>query len=126
LSNGYTWIGPFVIVEEVSSGIYLIQDLRTRQTKQAAATRLKRAFIADEDPVAVAAEDRREYPVEAILDHEVKGNGKQLAQWTFLVRWRHCEPHDDMWLPYKEVKDLEALDRYLLANPSVRLPLKRG
>ena len=120
------WIGPFVIVEEVSAGIYLIQDLRTRQTKQAAAVRLKRAFIVDQDPVAVAAEDKREFPVEAILDHEVKGNGKQLSQWSFLVRWRHCEPHDDMWLPYREVKDLEALDNYLDSNPSVRLPLKRG
>ncbi len=35
------------------------------------------------------------------------------------MRWEGYSPSDDTWLPYREVKDLEALDRYELLYPQV-------
>ena len=83
----------------------------------------EKVFLNDStDPVEVAAADKDEFPVEAIIDHYCAGS--KLASCTFQVRWKNYGPADDSWLPYSEVKKLEALDKYLEAHPNVRLPSK--
>jgi len=115
------WTGPQIVVEKVSDGVYKCQNLRTSKIISIAAERLKRAFIKeDQDPVAVAAEDNEEYPVEAIIDHDE--TGKTRSSWSFLVRWKHHGPEYDQWLSFTEVRDLEALDMYLAAHPHIKLP----
>lgn len=117
------WKGPFIIVEKQSDSLYLCQDLTTKKTMQIPADRMKRFFLNDStDPVEVAAADKDEFPVEAIIDHYCAGS--KLASCTFQVRWKNYGPADDSWLPYSEVKKLEALDKYLEAHPNVRLPSK--
>ena len=55
-----------------------------------------------------------EYTVDHIVDQQHHGHGFQ-----FLVRWAGYSPEADLWLPGKEVEDLEALDRFLAENPDL-------
>ena len=117
------WVGPFIVVEKVSDALYKCQNLRDKKVETYAAARLKRCWLAvDDDPVVHAGMDKHEYPVEAIVDHYSSGPTK--ASFWFQVRWKNYGPADDHWMPYKEIKDLEALARYLEAHPDVHLPRK--
>jgi hypothetical protein len=61
---GMQWIGPQVIVERESSGIFKGQDSLTKRISTISADRIKRAFLtSDVDPAVVAAQDQAEYPV---------------------------------------------------------------
>ncbi|GBE87359.1 Transposon Ty3-G Gag-Pol polyprotein [Sparassis crispa] len=53
-----------------------------------------------------------EWEVESIVNHRPRGRGFQ-----YLVRFRGYGPEHDVWLPGREVKDLAALDSYLLHSP---------
>ena len=113
------WRGPLVVVHAVGTNRVLCQDLTTLKNVELHVERLKR-YCTDrtEDPVAVAAADKEEFEVEAIVDHRT---AKNKSGWQFRVRWRGYEPEEDSWLPYKQVKELAALDAYLEAHPELRL-----
>ena len=72
-----------------------------------------------DDLAMVAAVDTDEYVVEAIIDH--RGNPNRRSTLEFLVRWLGYEPEEDTWLPWKNVKELAALDVYAAAHPELRL-----
>ncbi|PIL28861.1 hypothetical protein GSI_08907 [Ganoderma sinense ZZ0214-1] len=61
----------------------------------------------------VTADGQEEWLVESILDRRRRGRGFQ-----YLVRWAGYGPEADLWLPGKEVEDLEALDRFEAENPN--------
>jgi hypothetical protein len=69
------------------------------------------------DPVEVAQVDNDEYRVQEIVDHV----GKKKKDLQFRVRWCGYGPEDDSWLPYSEVRDLQAMDVYLKSHPGLRL-----
>jgi hypothetical protein len=58
-----------------------------------------------------AAADKDEYVVESIVDN--RGSFKSEHRMQFRVHWQGYEASEDTWLPWKEVKDLAALDQYL-------------
>jgi hypothetical protein len=66
--------------------------------------------MTEEEARELAAADMDEFFVEEIISH--RGNGNNPKRWEYQVRWRGYEPEDDTWLPWRSVKDLEALDRY--------------
>jgi hypothetical protein len=68
--------------------------------------------------VEIAAGDHDEYVVEAIVDHKA---ARRKSDMEFKVRWRGYDPSYDLWLPYAEVRDLEALDAYLSDHPELLL-----
>ena len=56
--------------------------------------------------------------IEEILEHSppgpfLKGKRKEL---DFKVRWAGHSEEEDMWIPYMEVRDCEALEEYLVRN----------
>ena len=113
------WKGPFVVVEVQGSTVQC-QDLCTLRFIRFHRSRLKRYDTErTPDPAAVAAVDNDEYVVEAIVDH--RGDPRRRARMEFRVRWLGYEPDEDTWLPFREVQDLEALDRYAQDHPELRL-----
>lgn len=98
----------------------MCQDLSTLKRVRFHVSRLRK-FNADmtEDPAKLAALDNNEFVVEAIVGH--RGDRRRRAGMEFRVRWLGYEPDDDTWLPYREVRELAALDRYAVDHPELRL-----
>ena len=66
------------------------------------------------DPIEVAMKGAQAHLVEQVL--EVHGNPKHLKQLRFKVRWEGGEI-DPEWIPYKVIRDSEALHQFLLTHP---------
>ncbi|KAG9394802.1 Chromo (CHRromatin Organization MOdifier) domain [Carpediemonas membranifera] len=69
------------------------------------------------DDLTVASLDDDTFEVEAITGHR---GGPTKSSLEFLVAWDGY-PGADEWLPYREVRDLEALDIYAEAHPELHL-----
>lgn len=115
------WRGPLAVVE-VDGNTYHCQDLASLKVIPFHISRLK-LFDASRcpDPTALASVDKDEWVVETILDHRGPQSGRPKTKLEFKVRWKGFEPEDDSWLPYSEVRDLEALDVYSSHHPELRL-----
>ena len=61
-----------------------------------------RAYICPEgvDPLAVAAQDEGKYVVREVVGHRLEGKNK-------------FEDETEEWLPYMEVRDLQAFEEYI-------------
>jgi len=73
------------------------------------------------DPLIVAAADRNEFPVEAIVDHKVLVGGRPdlKGDYEFKVKWvGHDEDHNS-WITYRSASRLEIFDAYLEKNPEL-------
>jgi hypothetical protein len=55
--------------------------------------------------------------VEQIIDHQ--GSIKKRNAMKFRIRWQGYDESEDTWLPWKDIKDLIALDNYILSNPEL-------
>jgi hypothetical protein len=113
------WFGPRRVIK-VHHNTYSLYDPSTKKINQYDITRLKKYNNArkyDEMQLMdLAARDRVEWLVDAIVDHRIKeSNRKRLARkdYEFLVRWEGFGPDEDTWQDYETVKELEALDRYV-------------
>eukprot|EP00762_Andalucia_godoyi_P008723 ANDGO_04722.mRNA.1 Retrovirus-related Pol polyprotein from transposon 17.6 len=112
-----TWKGPMLIIARLEN-LYTCQDLVTQKTHDFHVSRLKEYRMdSTEDPLSIAQVDSDEYQVECLVEHR----GKKKKDVEFRVRWKGYSNEDDSWLPYKEVRDLEALDAYLALHPGLKL-----
>ena len=107
--------GPLQIIEKVGENIVQCQDIITGKVLEMHANRLL-SFNFEGDPKLnefkeLAASDKDEFVVESIIDHT--GDPKKRSSLQFRVRWLGFDESEDTWLPYKAVKDLEALDFYI-------------
>jgi hypothetical protein len=106
--------GPMIIVGIDRPDLTKVKDLVTDKISTVHTSRLipfrhPKSMTYDEAR-ELAAVDMDEFYVEEIIDHVGAGNNPK--KWEYRVRWRGYEPDEDYWLPWKSVKDLEALDRY--------------
>jgi len=67
------------------------------------------------DPELVSYRDREEYIVEKIVDH-IGDKSVMKSQWEFKVRWLGYPPEEDLWLPWKELRNNPKLHKYLADN----------
>jgi hypothetical protein len=66
--------------------------------------------------------DEGEYLVEAIVAHRLEGTKKKnRTHYYFLVKF---EDGEEEWIPYWEVRELEAFDLYLRNHPDLARLLK--
>ncbi|GKT19976.1 DDE-type integrase/transposase/recombinase, partial [Aduncisulcus paluster] len=87
--------------------------------------RLRKYNPGDEDEAEMArisAKDEEEFSVEKILSKRFGGKKKI----EFKVRWEGYGPEEDSWLSWKEVKDLEVLDKFLDENPRLKERIEKG
>ena len=100
-----------------------VRDLLNNKVSLVHTSRL-RAFnhpadMTEEEATALAAVDLDEFYVEKIVGHT--GTGRNPKRMELKVRWLGYEPEDDTWMPWKAVKDLEALEVYAREN-NITLP----
>jgi hypothetical protein len=111
------WQGPFE-VRIRDRNVYELLDWDTDKTLRVDVKRL-RPYVTrpGEDPVQVAQVDKDAYVVEEILSH--RGSPRRKRSMTFCVRWAGHDSSEDTWEPWENVKDCEALDRYIQRHPEL-------
>jgi hypothetical protein len=118
------WRGPLVVVEPDSklSQTYLCQDLLTLEITPYFVDRLKRYNLREGvSPAEAALVDRDEWFVEQVISHRYENRPK--SQMEFRVRWLGYTSDFDSWLPWNQVRKLEALQRYVESKPKLRAKL---
>jgi hypothetical protein len=113
--------GPLIIIEKLRDDIFQCMDLVTSHVIDVHVDRLRLFQVPDnyqpQELIQLAAADRDEYLVDAIVDHV----GKSKRDLEFRVRWTGLDASEDTWLRYRDVKDLAALDTYSQAHPDLGL-----
>jgi hypothetical protein len=113
--------GPMKIVKKARDDIFELRDLITEKNIPFHVDRLrifnKEVNITEEDLKELAAADKDEFVVEAIVGH--RGTLNKRSSMEFRVRWQGYDESEDTWLPLREVKDLVALDQYQMLNPEL-------
>jgi hypothetical protein len=123
------WIGPFRVVNyDTVKGIYKLEYIdQSGKFIFIHGSRLKK-FVGDvqkNNPVQIAAADKDEYIVEKIVEHYVEGNPKRYKNYQFRVKYiGDDDVKDYRWLSYMDVRNLSALDEYIVLHPD--LPFKKG
>jgi hypothetical protein len=116
------WYGPMKVVKTNRSQYYLT-DLVTGSTIDRHSSFLKPYIHNDKNisPFEIAMKDKLEYIVDKIISHrlvsDIAGINNK-TNYEFKIRWLGYTKDDDTWLPWKEVRDLEAMDTYLRENKS--------
>lgn len=114
------WRGPLLVVQG-KGNIYTCQNLCTGEKEEFDVSVLRLFELAsDADPLTVAAMDDDSDPVDKIIDYHI-GTPRRKKTYDFLVRFRSGV---ERWLPYMEVRHLEALDKYLQDNSEAKQNLK--
>ncbi len=119
--------GPLIVMEKVSDDIYRCKDIISGKILTFHVERLREfkvsPSIMPSELIEWAAVDKDEFLVESIIEH--RGSGRSGDPLSFRIRWEGYGPEDDSWLPYREVKDLSALDEYESRFPDVLRYVKR-
>ena len=101
------------------SNSYRLQHLNDSSKEEVLhVSRLARYDNSHGNPELVAQMDRGEDVIEVILEHTPPGpfqKGKRKGL-DFRVRWEGYTEEHDTWIPYMEIRDCEALDKYLDKN----------
>jgi hypothetical protein len=118
--------GPLEIVSKVRDDIFTLRDLISGKQMDFHVDRLRifrNSTFPNEklSPVALAAADKDEFIVESIIDHRGSSKSKSNSKLEFRIRWLGYHESEDTWLPWREVKDLKALDDYAKSVPELKI-----
>jgi hypothetical protein len=118
--------GPMKVIG-VDKDTYELLDLVTRCVDTVHVARLF-PFIYDPeeiDPENVAIRDQGEFIVEDIVD-AIMDKTLPKTQWSFQVRWAGYDESFDEWLDWNQLKNVEALHKYLRRNNLAKFIPKSG
>jgi hypothetical protein len=112
--------GPHRVLSSVGPH-FEIMNLVTNKVEKVHVSRLRQYHSHEQSPehLTVAAKDYEEFLVESILAHA--GNPKRYGSMEFLVRWAGYGPEDDMYLPWKELRNNPILHEYLFQNGLINI-----
>ena len=128
----HTFKGPYIIVERKKDG-YICQDLNTLNILSVVhGSRLKRYKSppnSDEQSlIDVACRDNDEHIIESILSHNGNPNHIDPRKYNDVIEYKirrlGCEPSEDEWLYFNDIKECAALDAYIKEHPELQ-PLNR-
>jgi len=116
--------GPMKILGKIRDDIFECYDLVSNKSVRFHIDRL-RTFnvgkdITEEKMVQLAAKDKDEYIVEQIVEYRGNPKGKR-SLLEFRVRWQGYDDTEDTWLPYRNVRDLIALDTFIVEHPELNI-----
>ena len=106
------WKGPMRVIRN-SGSEYTLYDLIRHKEYKYHVKDIKQ-FIFDPllvDPLQVAAKDYEEYFIDHVIKHI--GNPKRLTSLEFYVHWTGYDESEDSWVPWKNIRETEALHIYL-------------
>jgi len=113
--------GPMKVLSR-NVNTYTLENLVSHKSEQVHPTDI-RPFHYDSnrvDPKEVARKDIiSEHVVERILEHV--GDVNKRSTLDFKVRWEGAPESEDLCLAYKELRDTDALHKYLRANGLTKL-----
>ena len=105
--------GPLQVIKYLGNSHYLLKDLTHKKERTVHVSRMKKylANSAFTSPQGVAARDRDEFFVEAILHH--RGNFNRKSELEFLVKWAGYTTEYNEWIPWSNLRRTEKLHTYL-------------
>eukprot|EP00595_Chromulina_sp_UTEXLB2642_P002028 CAMPEP_0196762882 /NCGR_PEP_ID=MMETSP1095-20130614/3014_1 /TAXON_ID=96789 ORGANISM="Chromulina nebulosa, Strain UTEXLB2642" /NCGR_SAMPLE_ID=MMETSP1095 /ASSEMBLY_ACC=CAM_ASM_000446 /LENGTH=1512 /DNA_ID=CAMNT_0042114961 /DNA_START=95 /DNA_END=4633 /DNA_ORIENTATION=- len=111
--------GPLIIVNKERDDIVTCRDLITDKIFDVHINRVHLYQTGDNvtptELLDIASFGSDQVVVDSIISHK----GKSKKDLQFLLRWLGLDSSEDQWKPFKEVKDLAALDAYLEAHPDL-------
>lgn len=117
--------GPLKIVKKLREDMFEVLDLVSQKVLTVHIDRLrkfKKGGMNENEILHLASSDVNEFVVKEILDHRYKKNARKAkGNLEFLVSWEGYDPGDDSWVPYANVKDVQALDVYSETHPELNL-----
>lgn len=119
------WRGPFRVTSNIGNE-YQLQNLVTGKTELHHITSLREfnaslAGKATLDLRDIALRDSGEFVVEKIIRHE--GDPNEREEMDFLVKWEGLSDQFNLWLPYREVRELAQFDDYVNSTEELK-PLR--
>ena len=113
------WRGPMIVTEQVKTNEYRIQHLNDASREETMhVTRLRKFDAINCDPTLAEQMDKGDDRIDCIVAHHPPGpfqRGKRL-KLDFQVRWEGYASEENTWIPYREMKDTEALEEYMAVN----------
>ena len=105
--------GPLKVIE-VNGSDYALQDCITKEIEHVHLSRILPFYYdpTQVDPEEIAYRDKGEFEVESIVDHNGTLDQPKSA-WDFKVRWKGYSSEEDLWLPWKELRNNPKLHKYL-------------
>src|SRR5258705_8961503 len=108
--------GPFPIAEVLGPITYRLKLPKTWKIHDSFHSILLKPFTetpqygrAKIPPAPELIDGEEEYEVDHIVRHKRNKHG----QWSFLIRWKGCEPKDNSWEPASHLKNAkETVDEY--------------
>lgn len=112
------WRGPFMVVDKVKANTYRIQHLNEKgRVEVLHVSRLRIYDATFSDPDLAAAMDDSSNTIDFIVEHHPRGPfGRKKRDLEFRVRWAGYSEEEDLWIPYTEMADTEALELYMADN----------
>ena len=112
--------GPFRVIMFIGPE-YTILNLVTNKTEVVHVKRLQPFYYNSlvDNPQDIAAKDYQEFRVERVLKHS--GDARRKSSMDFLVRWQGYDETEDLWLPWKELRDNIKLHDHLRSAGLQRL-----
>jgi transposase InsO family protein len=108
--------GPVQVIGR-NGNTYTVRNLITLKDHETTVNRLK-PYLYDamrQDPKDAALRDENEFEVEEILKHV--GDKAKRTEMMFLVKWKgYPLPEDNSWEPWKNLRLVGALHKYLALN----------
>jgi len=116
------WQGPFEVLSRLSKHTYSIRHLSSKKVLRVHSSCMT-LYVDAESGTALdtASRDNDEWEVDRILSH----SGTTLRNLKFKIRWTGFDSTSDSDLPFRLVKDLKALDDYLVGHPALRRLLEK-
>jgi len=115
------WYGPMQVVK-VNRSLYYLLDLVSGTILERHSSFIKPFRYTDKNkitPFDIAMRDKQDYLVSKLVAHRLVSEvaGKNLKNsYEFKVRWLGYEASEDTWLPWSAVRELKAMDSYLVEN----------
>ena len=114
--------GPFLVLSHEGPA-YRIKSLTDQKVTVVHISRLElfRYDVANVDPVAIAATDKREFIVEAVREHvPIHQPAKNKPTLQFLVKWKGYPESENEWVPWQDLTNNIHCLRYCYQTVGMR------
>jgi hypothetical protein len=110
------WRGPLMVIDVIDENTYQLQHLNdVSRIEKMHISRLRRYNDLLDNAAEVATLDKAEDRIERVVSHYPPGRimKSRKTKYDFEVKWQGYGDEHNLFIPYSEMKDTEALEIYL-------------